>query len=101
MNGLLPNRSSVKWEPVAPATSEILEKLVDVGAEVEGGSCVAQMERLKQTVTSLDELAFDQSRPVGAIKRYAGDVYIRRHPMVADRKPPLLTRTCFPRFSHF
>jgi predicted SnoaL-like aldol condensation-catalyzing enzyme len=45
-----------------------------------------QLERNKKNVMAFYDLAFNQSNPTVAIKRYVGDVYIQHNPTVADGK---------------
>jgi predicted SnoaL-like aldol condensation-catalyzing enzyme len=45
-----------------------------------------QLERNKQNVTGFYDLMFNQRKPVEAIRKYIGDVYIQHNPHVADGK---------------
>jgi predicted SnoaL-like aldol condensation-catalyzing enzyme len=45
-----------------------------------------QLERNKQAVMGFYDLMFNQCKPVDAMQRYVGDVYIQHNPYVADGK---------------
>ncbi len=45
-----------------------------------------QLEQNKKNAMDFYDLMFNQDNPEGAIKKYAGDVYIQHNPEVADGK---------------
>ncbi len=45
-----------------------------------------QLQRNKKNVMAFYDLMFNQSQPVEAIERYAGDVYFQHNPGVGDGK---------------
>jgi predicted SnoaL-like aldol condensation-catalyzing enzyme len=52
----------------------------------EEGPMTDQLERNKKNVMAFYDLMFNQSKPVEAIERYAGDTYIQHNPGVGDGK---------------
>jgi predicted SnoaL-like aldol condensation-catalyzing enzyme len=44
------------------------------------------MERNKKNAMDFYEMAFNQSRPVEAVREYVGDVYVQHNPTVGDGK---------------
>ncbi len=47
---------------------------------------MGNLERNKQNVMAFYDLMFNQSKPAGAIARYAGEVYVQHNPHVGDGK---------------
>jgi len=61
-----------------------------LGDEEKGSPMTDQLERNKQAAMGFYDLMFNQCRPVEAIQRYVGDVYIQHNPHVADGKQPFI-----------
>ncbi len=88
-------RSALRAVSSGPLTGEGLDELVTAllaltkreHSRLQGGLVPdGELDRNKSNVTAFYDLMFNQGKPVEAIERYAGDVYIQHNPGVGDGK---------------